>query len=148
MKRLLCLALLCAAVLFGQDPAPSPYAPYAEPIAVTICQIDPLNNNLPAIDEATGQPRCFQITQPVSRAVTLWMLTQKEPGTDADGKPVLKLKYVSWWDWVVKEYASLVMPKLDLFPPPEVVSAKEQADAAVKAVDAAKATVLGVAPQQ
>lgn len=121
------------------------YGPYAVPEAVTICQMDLTQTPpAPAIDEVLRVPRCFVVPTAVSDSMTKFMVSQTN-GLDTDGNVVYK--YASWWDYVIKFFLNkLVLPTLEEFPPPELATAKANAEAAAAAVDATKITILQVDP--
>lgn len=125
------------------DPTPvsveQPWGPYEDPTAALVCHID-RNTYTPIV--ADGKFRCFLVPVAVSAATMRFMLTQTE-GME-NGK--IKYKYASWWDFVVRHFVTtVVLPHLEQFPPPELAAAKAQAEAAIKAVDAAKAAIIDAA---
>jgi hypothetical protein len=114
------------------------YWPYDPIEPAFVCHVNA--DMTPIMDQATGRPRCFVVPVPVSQAITKYMITQTN-GLNADGS--VSYKYASWWDLIVKHFIStLVNPMLDQYPPDGVAAAKANADAALKAVDAAKAALL------
>jgi hypothetical protein len=116
----------------------STYWPYDPSEPAYICHVNP--DMTPVINAATGQPRCFVVPVPVSESITRYMLTQTL-GLDANGTVIYK--YPTWWDFMLEALAQKVVnPTLDLYPPPAVKTAKEQEDAAKKAVEDAKAAVF------
>jgi hypothetical protein len=124
-----------------------PYGPYADPIAIRVCQMDDEQNPpIPATDDATGLQRCFLVPEPVSDAMTKFLVSQTN-GLDANGN--VAYKYASWWDYVVKFFIDgLVFPVIDQFPSPDLAAAKAQAAAAAAAVNAAKAAMVAQQHQE
>jgi hypothetical protein len=111
------------------------YWPY-NPIPAYLCQMD--QDMTPVLNTA-GNPRCFTIPVPVSVSIAKYLLTQTS-GLNPDGS--VAYKYPALWGFIAKRLGEALDPILDQFPPDTVKTAKDQADAALKAVDTAKAALL------
>jgi hypothetical protein len=111
------------------------YWPYS-PVPVYLCQ---MNQDMTPVLNTAGNPRCFTIPATVSVSIAKYLLTQTN-GLNPDGS--VAYKYPALWGFIARRLAEALDPIMDQYPPDTVKTAKDQADAALKAVDTAKAALL------
>ena len=112
------------------------YWPYTPAAPVYVCQ---MNQDMTPVLNTLGNPRCFTIPAAVHVSIAKYLLTQTS-GLNADGN--VAYKYPVVWGFLARRLAAALDPLLDQYPPDTVKTAKDQADAALKAVDDAKAALL------
>lgn len=109
--------------------------------AQTICQMNK-DGTAPDVD-AQGKQMCITIGPSVQESAGKFLATQTESSTDANGAAVITPKFASFWDFFARQfYAAVVIPILDNYPPASMATVKANADAAQKALQAAKLAAI------
>lgn len=107
----------------------------------TICQMNK-DGTAPDVD-ANGKQLCFVIGPSVQESAGKFLATQTETTTDSNGNQTVAPKYSSFWDFFSRQFFTLVvLPILDSYPPTSMQTAKANAEAAQKALQAAKLAAL------